>query len=370
MVMDSVLLYLYAESPIHAGGSDSLGTIDLPIQRESTTGLPVIWGQSLKGALRERARKAWGPGDPPVTDVFGSEPPGSRSDAGTTGGPSNPDGPEASEAGGTGRADEATAGDAAGGAELRPGSLQVGDAQLVAFPVPTLRNCFAWATSPLVMSRLARKLSLADAAPLGAIPAVSAGAGLAAHAGWASPRQVFGPFVLPCAYDGGVAMLGDRLARDVFPADEVFTPFRSKATTDTVLLDDGALAALTAECTEVTARVQLEPDAKTVAPGSLFYSENIPAETVLAALLASSNTKHLAAVAAMLDGKVLRIGGDETIGKGLAWCRVVGPSSAGSHSGNGGADSNGSHSGGSTDSVSGRASGGSTDSGGSGDGGD
>src|SRR5260370_27370386 len=79
MVMDNAVLFLYAESPIHAGGSDSLGAIDLPIQRECTTGLPVIWGQSVKGALRERARQAWtSPGDPDVEAVFGTAPPRSE----------------------------------------------------------------------------------------------------------------------------------------------------------------------------------------------------------------------------------------------------------------------------------------------------
>jgi CRISPR-associated protein Cmr4 len=311
MVMDNVLLFLYAESPIHAGGSESLGTIDLPIQRESTTGLPVIWGQSLKGALRERARKAWGSDSALVTDVFGAAPPGSQADGDAADGAADLTGPGSTE-----------------GADLRPGSLQVGDAQLVAFPVPTLRSCFAWATSPLALSRLGRKLGLVDAAPLEAIPPVTAGAGLVAHADWASPRQVFGPFVVPCAQDGAVAALSGRLARDAFPAGEVFGPFRAKAVTDTVLLDDGALSALTAECTEVTARVQLKPEEKTVAQGP-FYSENLPAETLLAALLACGSSQHLAALTELLDGTVLRIGGDETLGKGLAWCRVLGADAGG-----------------------------------------
>ena len=47
------LLFLKAETPIHAGSGDSLGIIDLPIQRERHTGFPKIEASSLKGSIRE-----------------------------------------------------------------------------------------------------------------------------------------------------------------------------------------------------------------------------------------------------------------------------------------------------------------------------
>src|SRR5579875_3287859 len=116
--MTEYLLYLYAESPVHTGAADSADVLGLPVQREAATGYPVIWGQSLKGALRQAAGDAgW------AEDVFGSA-------------IQNPD-----ENGGT-----------------REGSLAVGDAQLVAMPVPTLRRTFAWVTTEIALGRLARKL--------------------------------------------------------------------------------------------------------------------------------------------------------------------------------------------------------------------
>src|SRR5688572_8231833 len=110
-----MVLLLYAESPVHAGASDSVGLLDLPIQREVTTSYPVIWGQSLKGALRQAAGE-----HPEVPAVFGSALGGDR---------------------------EATT----------AGQLAVGDAQLVAMPVPTLQRTFAWATSTIALTRLARR---------------------------------------------------------------------------------------------------------------------------------------------------------------------------------------------------------------------
>ena len=38
-------------TPLHAGSGRSLGTVDLPIQRDGF-GYPVVWGSSFKGALR------------------------------------------------------------------------------------------------------------------------------------------------------------------------------------------------------------------------------------------------------------------------------------------------------------------------------
>ena len=136
--MTEFLLYLYAESPVHAGAADSVDVLDLPVQREASTGYPVIWGQSLKGALRQGAREAAG-WDGLVTRVFGSEPGDRTGDGGTT-----------------------------------PGLLAVGDAQLVAMPVPTLRRTFAWVTSEIALGRLARKYrALGREAP--AVPDVGPG---------------------------------------------------------------------------------------------------------------------------------------------------------------------------------------------------
>ena len=116
--MTHYLLYLYAESPVHTGAADSIDVIDLPVQREAATGYPVIWGQSLKGALRQAASDA-GWADSLTEKVFGSAIERPDEDGGT-----------------------------------KAGTLAVGDAQLVAMPVPTLRRTFAWITSEIALARL------------------------------------------------------------------------------------------------------------------------------------------------------------------------------------------------------------------------
>ena len=40
--MSKSMLFLYVETPLHAGSGRGLGTVDLPIQRERATGYPMI----------------------------------------------------------------------------------------------------------------------------------------------------------------------------------------------------------------------------------------------------------------------------------------------------------------------------------------
>jgi CRISPR-associated protein Cmr4 len=294
-----LLLYLYAESPVHAGASDSLDVIDLPVQREAATTYPVIWGQSLKGALRQAAEddsgadgSAWTP--ELVRQVFGR-----AVDAGQN------------------------------GAEGAAGLLAVGDAQLVAMPVPTLRKTFAWVTSELALGRLARKYrTLHGTAPQ--VPSVAPDSGLTVDAGWADDGQVLGPCVLPLARGGSeLGTWAERLATDAIGPEPALAHFHGKVREDLLLVGSDAMPLLLRECTELSARVQLT-SGKTVEHGP-FYSEYLPAETILAASLTlrgaltarGADEAGLTALRGLLSGGPLQVGGDETLGKGLVWPRLV-----------------------------------------------
>src|SRR4029077_20737973 len=103
---------IHAMSPLHAGTGHSVGAIDLPIARERPTGIPLIPGSSIKGALRARSQDVqW------TRDVFG------------------PDTANSSDHG---------------------GSVQFSDAHLLLLPVRSLRGTFAWVTSPHLIRKFAR----------------------------------------------------------------------------------------------------------------------------------------------------------------------------------------------------------------------
>ena len=288
--MPSALLFLYAESPVHAGADSSLGVLDLPIQREAGTGLPVIWGQSLKGALRSHFRPLWPSPSPKLVKVFGAEPP--------------------------------VAGSSAGGS-LSPGTLSVGDAQLAAMPVPTLVDTYAWVTSALVLGRLKRKADLVGLSTPGrSVDKADEGSGLAAGTQWAQPATVLGPYVVNGQHDDAVADWAQWLSTTALSPTAVPQFFRTKLTTDLIAVGESVLVGVTSECAELTPRIQLEQKAKTVKHGP-FYSEYLPTETILVALLECEKQQDLKDLRDGLDHQVLRIGGDETIGKGMMWCHFA-----------------------------------------------
>ncbi|MEU4827762.1 type III-B CRISPR module RAMP protein Cmr4 [Actinomadura sp. NPDC023710] len=284
MTLQRALLFMYAETPIHPGGDTAAGAVDLPIQREVATGLPIIKGESLKGALREHFRDRlpearW-------VKTFGSRPP-------------------------------------RGGGSTRPGSLRVHEAQLVAFPVPTLEGTFSWVTSPLVRSRLARKAGLAGVQ----IPAT----------GGTDPdditcltsrtrrdKIVLGQYVQATQHNSALQTFAEALAELALP-EAVDDYLKTKLGKELCCGADGLLAAVSRDCAPIVARVQLGAEdedgnpTKTVQHGP-FYSEYLPSETLLAALL-EGRPEDLAELA-VLDSRVLRVGGDESIGKGLMWCRL------------------------------------------------
>lgn len=299
--MTSFLLYLYTESPLHAGAADAEGSLNLPIQRESTTRYPVVWGQSLKGALRAAAHDAgWGQGS--LDRVFG----------------------------------KAVQTDGEPGVNPTAGLLTVGDAQLVALPVPTLRRTFAWATSSVALSRLSRKYTRSELpGDIPNVPDVAHDQGVALDEVWTASEQVVGPCLVPMSRPktaGELENWAERIATDGIGDGSALSHFADKFRSDLLLVGTSVMDQLLRECTEHAVRIQLNPETKTVEHGP-FTSEYLPAETLLATVLTlrapqgkatEHDAEHQRLLQKLFDGAVLQIGGDETLGKGLVWSRLAG----------------------------------------------
>jgi CRISPR-associated protein Cmr4 len=92
-----------------------------------------------------------------------------------------------------------------------------------------------------------------------------------------------------------------------------------------IIVNDDAFSHFAQHATEVTARIALNYETKTVREEALFYEEFLPPETLLYSLVLaeSSRSKTKMEAAQVLDeltGLALRtvqIGAGETIGKGL-----------------------------------------------------
>jgi len=125
-IMLTKTMYLYTETPLHAGAGSGLSSIDLPIQRERATQYPMIQGSGIKGKLRATLE-----GNPAISEdminiVFG---PLSTSGAGSD----------------------------------HAGALIAGDARLLLFPVRSLNGVFAYTTSYDVLSRFRRDIERIEA---------------------------------------------------------------------------------------------------------------------------------------------------------------------------------------------------------------
>ncbi len=293
------LLVMFAESPVHAGGPGAEGSLDLPIQREASTGLPVIWGQSLKGALRDAARdQAW------ELEVFGSRPPKAAlptsDDSDSTTGEVSPTTP---------------------GSDLSPGAVWFGDLQLVAFPAATTRSGFAWTTSRQLLSRLQRKVSLVDKSSGRLLAAVFGAPGVLGTSEWAG-KHAIGPFVGVVQNHAELNNIGRFIGNVACPGSSVFDYTRTKLATDLLLLPDEDLTDLSRLGTELLTRIQLNPGTKTVEHGP-FHSEHLPAETIMAGVLSAEREEPLLRIQEFFNGRTIQLGGDETIGKGLLWARVL-----------------------------------------------
>ena len=211
------LVFYYAVSPVHMGAGSAIGAIDSPIQREVHTLHPMFAGSGLKGALRHHFNQAW----PRAQDP--KKPGGSVPDAliNRLFGP------------------DTNASDFAG-------ALSLSDAQLVALPVRSLKNGFAYVTSPLALARLQRLARQAGVAAPWSLPSVEADKAKAASANLLSgsgPKQqlVLEAFEFSAQVDPALAPIAAWLAQHAL-GGEGQGYFAEKLKTDLILLHDSDFA--------------------------------------------------------------------------------------------------------------------------------
>lgn len=260
------LLYIQALTPLHAGTGTALGAIDLPVQRERHTGWPTVPGSSIKGVFRDAARR--NPGVD-VERAFGKER-GEQDDGG-----------------------------------FAAGALSFTDARLLAFPVRSLYGVFALVTCPSALARWQRDAELAGKTLK--IPTAMPGAGEAC--------VVQGS---PCVSRGELILEEFKLSLKALPGSLPIPPIPGMDPRRLVVLHDDDFSHFAHNATEVTARIGLDHETKTVKDKALFYEEFLPAECLLYCLvIRSARSNGLE----WEPPRFVQIGGDETIGKGL--CAIV-----------------------------------------------
>ncbi|PXF29965.1 hypothetical protein WH50_17755 [Pokkaliibacter plantistimulans] len=312
MFQASAALFFYAISPVHAGAGTALGVIDNPIQRERHTDFPIIAGSGIKGAIRHHF---W-------AEAADDKPKNCKTMVERIFGPDSQNG------------------------EGFAGAISFGDAQLVAFPVRSIKGGFVYATCPLALARLKRLLTITGQSADWVIPDNSL---LKDKALCASKKPLLNTtlaletFTYHAETDddnGNVAKLAKWLAQAVFGKDKG-DYFHDKLTNELVVLSDEDLSYFVRNATVVEPHVRINDETGTADDGGLFYTENLPPETLLATALFASkertnNDQRAQAQAykaedvmrfvlegdghqhqGLLNSKVIQLGGDATTGRGL-----------------------------------------------------
>jgi len=297
-------MFLYCTSPVHMGAGTALGAVDNPIQRERHTEHPMMAGSGLKGALR---------------DVFEAE--HGRELANRVFGPAGE---------GTNASDHA-------------GCLSVADGQLALFPVRSLRSSFVYATSPTALARLKRLLVTAGVAEARGweIPDVD-GDRCGVVEGCPSVKE--GKLVLE-AYEFTAEVrpklteISSWLQQHALPEGDAHDYFAAKLSKDLVVLSDERFGYFVRHATVVEPHVRIDDATGTADDGGLFYTENLPPESLLVSLVMASKERVkrgdsdqggmaasdvLRKVTATLDAGLTQVGGDATTGRGHVVLRFAG----------------------------------------------
>ena len=299
------LLFLYTETPLHVGSGSSLGTVDLPIQRERHTNLPMIQSSGIKGKLRNTFENNGLKGKADVMKaIFGPE-----------------SGNNASE---------------------HAGALSPGDGRILLFPVRSLSGVFAWITCPLVLNRFIRDLSLTTTTQTLTLPPDPGNQALvpANCKLLINNEVVLEEFTFSATANTEVQQLAEWLANHALPSGTEYQFWKDKLKTDLVILSDDAFKDFCQFSTDVVARTKLDPIKKTVETGALWTEENLPSDTLLyvplfacdprtgkkdsipdeakdANTILSTVSNHLT------NGHArLQLGGNETVGRGIVATRI------------------------------------------------
>lgn len=267
--MNTAMIGLLAETPIHPGAGSDTGFVDLPVAREAATDYPVIVGSSVKGALRDLARSHWGPEDARLDAVFGKQ-----------------DG---------------------------AGDLIVADARLLLLPVRSMTGHYRWITCPHLLERHIRDRERAG------LPVATESQPLVVERGCYhgdGPEQLF----LEERQFKHAADLPDDLIAAISPLVR-HEQTRQRLAKQVVLLADDDFAWFARFGLSVNARNVLDKVTKTST--NLWYEETVPPDALFYLLLAerqqaADNDGAIARVLRLFeDAPYLQVGGNMTVGQGF-----------------------------------------------------
>ena len=293
MFTNSSMLFFYVESPLHAGTGRSLGSVDLPIQRERTTSYPMVQGSGIKGQLRSITKpqletEKW-------LAMFGPE----TTDAGD-----------------------------------HSGALTFSDARLLLFPVRSLNGVFAWTTSQDVLARFLREAAFAGINPdfdVSKLTFNDQTALVGSKKIYSGEKVVLEEFSFEAKVDPEVRKIGEWLAANALPQTPEYEYWRKNLPEKLCVLPEDVFRDFALYATEIQTHIKIDPDTKTVAGSMLWTEEMLPVDALLYAPLMAANsyrkTCELSGTQMLDELKKLalqriHLGGDMTTGQGMVALQI------------------------------------------------
>ncbi|MCS6964100.1 MAG: type III-B CRISPR module RAMP protein Cmr4 [Thermoflexus sp.] len=289
------MLFIYVETPLHAGAGRGLGAVDLPIQRERVTGYPIVQASSLKGRLRAEANRRLNADE--LQAIFGPE---TRN------------------------------------ASDHAGALSVGDARILLFPIRSLAGVFAWTTSRDVLARFRREATAVGISVNWELPPEpqSDTVLVSSDALVAGDQVVLEEFGFQPGRDqqGQIHKIGQWLAQNALPVGPEYDYWRQSLPQKLCVLPESAFRDFVLYATEVQTHIRLNPDTKTVETGALWTTESLPVDTLLYAPLMATQSRlqgvNLSGAQILekirnLNLQRIQLGGDETTGQGVVGLRMA-----------------------------------------------
>lgn len=322
MFRDSKLFFIIAETPLHPGSGSEVGLVDLPIQRERYTDFPKIESSGLKGCIREAFENfnekinidniSISANDKElISIIFGPEE-----------------------------------------GELHAGAIAFTDAKILLFPVKSLKGVFAWITCPIVLERLKRDINVLglkineleiDFAKL--VKTVPDNCELLINS-----KVVLEEFTFDVESCDKTKQIAEFLSRVIFPENKdrnIYKFWREKLKKDLVIISDDDFMEFVKTSTEVITRIKIDDAVGTVTKdgGNLWTEEYLPQDTVLYSIAMFSplrvdkerkdkfeifkgksleeERKIVARIFEQGLPNVIQIGGNQTIGKGIARIQLL-----------------------------------------------
>lgn len=296
MFTSNKAVFLYAVSPVHMGAGQAIGLIDNPIQREIHTNHPVFAGSGIKGAVRHQFYSQRQDEKAELERYFGKDSQASSDYA---------------------------------------GAISFSDAQLVLFPVRCNKAGYVYATSPMALARAKRLLQQAGLEVWADPGTPKSGDCSVTQTELLTNDKLFvEAYELNAKADDALAKIAEQLADYALSDTQSF--FKAKVKTDLVLMNDDDFGYFVKHATSIEPHVRINQETGVAAGGGLFYTENLPPESLMIQLIMASDersksgaTKSSAVLDWVLKGdkglhdKLLQVGGDATTGRGQVLVHVA-----------------------------------------------